>query len=125
MDETRALASLMTWKSAVLDLPFGGAKGGINVDPALLSDAELERLTRKLVQNLKELIGPFKDIPGPGEFSFFLLFFSLRAKRAAEQSSFFSFFRFYSFFERERLLLSFLPPSPSSPVLTHSPSPSL
>jgi len=70
MDETRALASLMTWKSAVLNLPFGGAKGGIDADPALLSDAELERLTRKLVQNLKELIGPFKDIPGP-EVSFF------------------------------------------------------
>ena len=65
MDETRGLASLMTWKSAVLNLPFGGAKGGVNVDPSLLSDGELERLTRKLVQNLKELIGPFKDIPGP------------------------------------------------------------
>lgn len=65
MDETRALASLMTWKTALLGIPFGGAKGGINVDPALLSDAELERLTRKLVQNLKSLIGPFKDVPGP------------------------------------------------------------
>ena len=46
----RSLASLMTWKTAVMDIPFGGAKGGITVDPKLLSERELEKLTRKLVQ---------------------------------------------------------------------------
>ena len=46
----RSLASLMTWKTAVMDIPFGGAKGGISVDPKLLSERELEKLTRKLVQ---------------------------------------------------------------------------
>ena len=45
-----SLASLMTWKTAVMDIPFGGAKGGITVDPKLLSERELEKLTRKLVQ---------------------------------------------------------------------------
>lgn len=48
-----------------MDVPFGGAKGGIVVDPETLSDGELERLTRKLVQALKSMVGPFKDIPGP------------------------------------------------------------
>ena len=60
MDEIRSLASLMTWKCAVMDVPFGGAKGGIVVDPTSLSDGELERLTRKLVQALKSMVGPFK-----------------------------------------------------------------
>ena len=46
----RSLASLMTWKTAVMDIPFGGAKGGVTVDPKLLSERELEKLTRKLVQ---------------------------------------------------------------------------
>ena len=46
----RSLASLMTWKTAVMDIPFGGAKGGITVDPKQLTERELEKLTRKLVQ---------------------------------------------------------------------------
>ena len=46
----RSLASLMTWKTAVMDIPFGGAKGGVTVDPKTLSERELEKLTRKLVQ---------------------------------------------------------------------------
>lgn len=50
IDDVRSLASLMTWKTAVMDIPFGGAKGGITVDPRTLSDRELEGLTRKLVQ---------------------------------------------------------------------------
>ncbi|MBX6312163.1 MAG: glutamate dehydrogenase [Isosphaeraceae bacterium] len=64
-DETRSLASLMTWKTAVVDLPFGGGKGGINCDPNKLSRGELERLTRKFVQQIHDFIGPDKDIPAP------------------------------------------------------------
>ena len=65
MDESLALASLMTWKTAVVNLPYGGAKGGMAVDPAGLSPGELERLTRKFVQQIHEIIGPHTDIPAP------------------------------------------------------------
>ena len=65
VDEARSLASLMTWKTAVVDLPYGGAKGGINCDPNKLSKGELERLTRKFVQQIHDFIGPDKDIPAP------------------------------------------------------------
>lgn len=64
-DEVLALASLMTWKTAVVDLPYGGAKGGISVRPKDLSPDELERLTRKFVDELHDIIGPDKDIPAP------------------------------------------------------------
>jgi glutamate dehydrogenase (NAD(P)+) len=64
-DEVLALASLMTWKTAVVDLPYGGAKGGICVRPKDLSVDELERLTRKFVDELHDVIGPDKDIPAP------------------------------------------------------------
>ncbi len=64
-DEARSLASLMTWKTAVVDLPFGGGKGGVNCDPGKLSRGELERLTRKFVQQIHDFIGPDKDIPAP------------------------------------------------------------
>ncbi|MBL8818132.1 MAG: glutamate dehydrogenase [Planctomyces sp.] len=64
-DEVLALASLMTWKTAVVDLPYGGAKGGISVRPKDLSPDELERLTRKFVDEIHDLIGPDKDIPAP------------------------------------------------------------
>lgn len=65
LDEVRALASLMTWKTAVIDVPFGGAKGGIQVDPKLLSRRELERLTRRFVEQISPVIGPNTDIPAP------------------------------------------------------------
>lgn len=65
IDDVRSLASLMTWKTAVMDIPFGGAKGGITVDPKKLSDRELEKLTRKLVVAIKEIIGTYEDIPAP------------------------------------------------------------
>jgi glutamate dehydrogenase (NAD(P)+) len=65
MDEARSLASLMTWKTAVIDVPFGGGKGGINCDRHRLSAGELERLTRKFVQQIHDFIGPDKDIPAP------------------------------------------------------------
>jgi glutamate dehydrogenase (NAD(P)+) len=64
-DEVLALASLMTWKTAVVDIPYGGAKGGISVSPKSLSDAELELMTRKFVDELQDVIGPDKDIPAP------------------------------------------------------------
>ena len=64
-DEARSLASLMTWKTAVVDLPFGGGKGGINCDPSKLSRGELERITRKFVEKVHDFIGPDKDIPAP------------------------------------------------------------
>jgi len=63
--ETRGLATLMTWKTALLDLPFGGAKGGVGVDPRLLSRNELERLTRKFTERIALALGPYRDIPAP------------------------------------------------------------
>ncbi len=65
-DEVRALASLMTWKTALVNVPFGGAKGGIAVDPAELSSGEVERMTRKFVQRLGAEIGPRKGYSGAG-----------------------------------------------------------
>jgi glutamate dehydrogenase (NAD(P)+) len=65
IDDVRALAMVMTWKSAVVDLPFGGAKGGVICDPRRLSVAELERLTRRFTSEIALLIGPEKDIPAP------------------------------------------------------------
>jgi glutamate dehydrogenase (NAD(P)+) len=64
-DEARSLASLMTWKTALVDLPYGGAKGGMNCDPSKLSRGELERLTRKFIEKIHDMIGPHKDIPAP------------------------------------------------------------
>ena len=65
LDEVRALSSLMTWKTAIVDIPFGGAKGGIAVDPRQLSTGELERLTRVFTQKIDCIIGPSEDIPAP------------------------------------------------------------
>jgi glutamate dehydrogenase (NAD(P)+) len=67
MDEEHAsaLANLMTWKTAVVDVPFGGAKGGINCDPKKLSHTELYNITRTFVEGIKEVIGPNLDIPAP------------------------------------------------------------
>jgi len=65
LDETRALASWMTWKCAVVNIPFGGAAGGVICDPDKISKRELERLTRRYTAELMELLGPEKDVPGP------------------------------------------------------------
>ena len=65
LDEVRALATLMTWKTAVVDLPYGGAKGGIAIDPKKLSLKELERITRKFTDQIHDIIGPHEDIPAP------------------------------------------------------------
>ncbi len=65
LDEVRALAAWMTWKCAVVNIPFGGAKGGVVCDPAVLSDGELERITRRYTAELLEFIGPESDVPAP------------------------------------------------------------
>lgn len=65
LDEVRSLAALMTWKTAVVDLPYGGAKGGIGIDPRTLSKRELERITRAFVDQIHEIVGPDSDIPAP------------------------------------------------------------
>lgn len=65
LEEVTALAQLMTWKCAVLDLPYGGAKGGISVSPNTLSENELRRLTRRYTYMILPIIGPKKDIPAP------------------------------------------------------------
>jgi glutamate dehydrogenase (NADP+) len=64
-DEVKALATLMSFKTAAVGLPLGGGKGGISVDPRKLSEAQLEELSRKYVQNLKDHIGPDQDVPAP------------------------------------------------------------
>jgi glutamate dehydrogenase (NAD(P)+) len=65
LDEVRALASWMTWKCAVVNIPFGGAKGGIICNPHKMSMGELERMTRRYTAELFEFIGPEKDVPAP------------------------------------------------------------
>ncbi|MGH9774345.1 MAG: Glu/Leu/Phe/Val family dehydrogenase [Candidatus Acidiferrales bacterium] len=65
LDEVRALASWMTWKCAVVNIPFGGSKGGVICDPEKLSRGELERITRRYTAELSEWIGPERDVPAP------------------------------------------------------------
>jgi glutamate dehydrogenase (NAD(P)+) len=65
LDEVRALAMWMTWKCATVDIPFGGAKGGVICDPKTMSDREIERLTRRYATEIEPIIGPFIDIPAP------------------------------------------------------------
>jgi glutamate dehydrogenase (NAD(P)+) len=65
LHEVHGLAALMSWKTALLDLPFGGAKGGVGVDPRRLSTRELERLTRKFTERIALALGPYRDIPAP------------------------------------------------------------
>ncbi len=64
-DEVLGLATIMTWKTALMDIPFGGAKGGVQVDPKALSQLELERLTRRFTQRIAIVLGPYRDIPAP------------------------------------------------------------
>ncbi|MBA2282557.1 MAG: glutamate dehydrogenase [Actinomycetota bacterium] len=65
LEEVRALASLMTWKTALLDVPFGGAKGGVAIDPTGMSQGELQRLTRRYANGISHVIGVYRDIPAP------------------------------------------------------------
>jgi glutamate dehydrogenase (NAD(P)+) len=64
-DDVKSLAALMTWKTAVVDLPYGGAKGGVTCNPASMSAGELERLTRKFIRQIHTDLGPTRDIPAP------------------------------------------------------------
>ncbi len=87
LEEVEALASWMTWKCAVADLPFGGGKGGIKVDPRQLSLSELERLTRRYVADLSDLFGPESDVPAPDvntgerEMAWFVDTYSMHERR--------------------------------------------
>jgi len=65
LDEARALASLMTWKTALVDLPYGGAKGGIDLDPKTLRPDQVERVTRTFIERIHHMIGPNEDVPAP------------------------------------------------------------
>ena len=65
LDEVRALASWMTWKCAVVNIPFGGGKGGVICDPHILSETELEKLTRRYTAEIIDFIGPERDVPAP------------------------------------------------------------
>ena len=65
LDEVRCFAMLMTWKTALMNIPFGGGKGGVQVEPKLLSEAELERLSRGFIRSIADAIGPNVDVPAP------------------------------------------------------------
>src|SRR5882757_3889612 len=65
LDEVKALAAWMTWKCAVVNLPFGGGKGGIICDPSKMSDREIERMTRRYTSAIIETLGPESDVPAP------------------------------------------------------------
>ena len=65
IDEVRALAMWMTWKCALVGLPYGGAKGGVTIDPSKYSQAELERVTRRYTSEILPIIGPEQDVPAP------------------------------------------------------------
>ena len=65
LNEVRALAALMTWKTAVVNIPYGGAKGGVAIDPKQCSTRELERVTRRFVDAIHDMFGPDVDIPAP------------------------------------------------------------
>jgi len=69
LDEVRALAMWMTWKTAVMNLPYGGAKGGIACNPKEMSKGEIERLTRRYTYAIRDFIGPYKDIPAPDVYT--------------------------------------------------------
>ena len=65
LDEIRALAELMTWKTAVVNIPYGGAKGGVNVDPSKLEASEIEAVARSFMDKIEKVLGPQRDIPAP------------------------------------------------------------
>jgi glutamate dehydrogenase (NAD(P)+) len=65
LDEVRALASLMTWKTAVVDIPFGGAKGGVNCPADELEESEVQKIARSFMDKIEKVLGPTRDIPAP------------------------------------------------------------
>jgi glutamate dehydrogenase (NAD(P)+) len=69
LDEVKALACWMTWKCSIADIPFGGAKGGVICDPKAMSQAELERMTRRYTSAIADFIGPYRDVPAPDVYT--------------------------------------------------------
>ena len=69
LDEVKALAMWMTWKTAVVNIPYGGAKGGVRCDPTRMSRGELERLTRRYTAAILDVIGPYQDVPAPDVYT--------------------------------------------------------
>src|SRR5947209_14601844 len=69
LDEVRALSAWMTWKCALIDVPFGGAKGGVCCNPKELSESDLRKITRRYISDLGDLIGPHSDIPAPDVYT--------------------------------------------------------
>ena len=69
LDEVKALSAWMTWKCAVIDIPYGGAKGGVNCNPKQMSKAELERVTRRYTAGIADIIGPYRDVPAPDVYT--------------------------------------------------------
>jgi glutamate dehydrogenase (NAD(P)+) len=65
LDEVRALAELMTWKTAIANIPYGGAKGGVNCDPNTLEPNELQAVARSFMDKIEKVLGPQRDIPAP------------------------------------------------------------
>jgi glutamate dehydrogenase (NAD(P)+) len=65
LDEVRALAELMTWKTAIVGIPYGGAKGGVNIDPSKLETRELQSVARSFMDKIEKVLGPQRDIPAP------------------------------------------------------------
>ena len=65
LDEVRALAELMTWKTAIVGIPYGGAKGGVNVEPSKLTLDELQAVSRSFMNKIEKVLGPTRDIPAP------------------------------------------------------------
>ena len=65
LDEVRALAELMTWKTAIVNIPYGGAKGGVNVDPSKLESHEVQQITRSFTDKIEKVLGPQRDVPAP------------------------------------------------------------
>src|SRR5574341_570903 len=69
LDEVKALATWMTWKCAIMNIPYGGGKGGIACDPHRMSDGELERMTRRYAYAISDIIGPYVDVPAPDVYT--------------------------------------------------------
>ncbi|MGH9877117.1 MAG: Glu/Leu/Phe/Val family dehydrogenase, partial [Nitrososphaerales archaeon] len=69
LDEVKALATWMTWKCAIMDIPYGGGKGGIACDPHRMSEGELERMTRRYAYAISDIIGPYVDVPAPDVYT--------------------------------------------------------
>ncbi|MEK7749116.1 MAG: Glu/Leu/Phe/Val dehydrogenase dimerization domain-containing protein, partial [Bacteroidota bacterium] len=65
LDEMKALAAWMTWKCAIMNIPFGGAKGGVKCDPTKLSPLVVEKITRRYTANMMDIFGPDRDVPAP------------------------------------------------------------